>query len=385
MIYLISLIYIICPLLAIPLIIIGIATSNKTRIYLLVLLAIIFAILSYYIQPPETFDLYRYHVVMERYKYVDSVFDILKIADYELLFNMSLFLISKIGNYKLLSCIYTFLAYLIMFYVLNDYSKKIDLSNWKTFVLVLLFIFTFNYTNFASGLRNGIGIIIAIFAFYLEFIKDKKSLIYKLLYIIPCLFHKSLFIIIIFRLLIQFDYKKVKKAYLPLMIGIFISGNLLVNLASVIAQIPIFGSLGYRASVYVNSSENTFSNIFLYTIIVSIFYSIIYLYNKKKYKDNINNKLYELVDMLLIICIAMIPYRVMFVRFITFYNLISILIIADFVKNEKNKNNFWFAIFGMIILMCGGSVFQYLNITSLNFGTLFSDGIIKNIFSIFLI
>lgn len=385
MIYIITLLFFIMPILTIPLILIGICVNKKKRLWLLFLLAIVIAIFSYFLVTPDTYDLAQYIRVMERYKNINSIEETFK-DDYEVLFCIILYTISRIGNYKLLSSIFTLFSYFTIFYIIDKYSKKIELSKIHTFIVLLFFLLTFNYTYFASGLRNATGYIIAILAIYLEYVEEKRGFFYKLLYIIPAFLHKSLFVIIIFRLMMIFDYKKIKKIYIPLMICMFFSGNLIINLSGILSSIPILSSLQERAIGYIQNRGSIFaSGISIYNICIAIFTAILYIYNKLTNRNNINIKLYEWISAILILVIAMSSYSIIFSRFVSIFNLMSIFIICDFLKNEKHKTNYTCALIGIFAILFVGGISQYITLRTITFGNLLSEGLTKNIFSLFLI
>lgn len=383
MTYITILIFSILPMISIPLILIGICIYKKNRLLLFFLLAIILAIISYYLETPQDYDLYKYFRVMEKYTSINNFIDIFKV-DYEMLFCIILYIISKIGNYRLLSCVFTLFSYFSIFYIIDDYSKKIKLSNIKTFILILFFILTFNYINFASGLRNTTGMIIGLLAIYLEYVKNKKGVFYKFIYIIPCFLHKSLFIFIIFRLMMLLDYKKIKKIYIPFMIAMFFSGNLIIYIARLLSNIYILESLEERAISYISKEGNIFTSpMVLYCMAIGAFLMILYLYNKKNNRQYINEKLYEWISIFLVLCLAVMPYKVLFARFIVLFNLMSIFILADFLNNEKKKINYIFIIVCILIIFIVSIVVQLTMLQNVSFGNLFSDGLTKNIYSIF--
>ncbi len=387
MIFISIIFFIISPIISLPIIILGIIFDKKNKIGHLILLAIDIAILSYYFEPGKEYDLYKYFIIMNEYSKIDFMTfakNILTITEPAI--RMIFFLVSKTQNYYLLSAICTFFVYFIVFYMINDYSKKINLKGIYTFLIVIFFISCMNYINFASGLRNGVAIAVFAFAIYLEYVKNKKKIVYKLLYIIPCLLHKSLFIAILIRIFMNFDSKKMKKIYSILMIIIFLSSTSILFFANILSNIPIFSTLYEKAIYYIGEEErNTIlnaSSLSILNLIIVIFITTIYNYNKKFFKDKIDIKIYNVISYIVIFILAMLSYLQFFARFSFLLFIIGLIPLMDYLKLENKKLNFLCTLMLFFIIMGIGIVGQYATLKNISFGNLFNENIAANIFTL---
>ena len=182
---------IICPFLAIPFVIFGVAKDKKHSVIYSLLLALPLSLIAYNIIPDVSKDLYRYYVEMNyTYKYM-SVFEYINVifSNTKILFNTIQFIITKIGNYNLLPFFITLIGYSISFYIIFDYSNLKKIKFRYTLIILISFVCIFYHINFISGLAQYLAISISFLAFYQEYIKGKNKLIYKLLYILPSLIH----------------------------------------------------------------------------------------------------------------------------------------------------------------------------------------------------
>ena len=217
----VSFLFIIAPFLTIPIILYSMVVDKKHSTIYAILLALAIAIIAYNFNPKTSQDLYRYYYLMEHQYSTLSFTEYIKVMfnNNKLLFIFFCYIISRIGNYKLLQSIIVFTAYFLVFYTILDYAKLKNIKAYKAILIIILFMAIFYFIGFFSGLAQFLGIAVGFYIFYLEYIKKKEKFIYKLLYILPMLIHVSLATLLIFRILLAFDNKKVKKYLLCL--GVF--------------------------------------------------------------------------------------------------------------------------------------------------------------------
>lgn len=240
----ITILFLCVPFIAIPLLIIGIILDKKHNVIYGILLALLLAIIAYNFNPNEMQDLYRYYYEMDVFysnidfdRYMEDAFDNTKIV-----FKALQFLFSQIGNFRLLPFFITFIGYSITFYIILDYSKIKKINPYITLFTIMIFMCTFYHINFMSGLAQYLAMTIAFLGFYLEFVKKKKKIIYKLLYVIPIFIHISMIIVLAFRILMIFDFKKTKKYFLIFLIIYAILPSILYNILNLIPRMEIIAT-----------------------------------------------------------------------------------------------------------------------------------------------
>lgn len=387
MIFVSILLFIISPLMSLPIIILGIICDKKYRIIYLFLLAFSIGIFSYYFKPNRGMDLYRYFLIMDSYKNVNIQTLLRQLfvnINFEPIFQILFYMIGKTQNYYLLSFICTVFSYFTVFYMINDYSKKIELKGIYTFFITIFFILTFNYIYFASGLRFLTATIVFCLAVYLEYVKGKKGLIYKLLYILPFMMHKSLFVAILFRLLMSLDFSKMKKIYILVAFIIFVSPNVLILFSKIFTYIPAFSIIYDKALLYIKT-KNIFTadSITMVYFIVTVFLIAIFIYNNKYFKEATNKKFNDVFKMLTIFTLSILSYTLLFQRFSTIIRILGLLSFMDYLKCGKNKNNKTVILIMALIIMALSIKGQRATLSNVSFGNLFYDSnYSKNVFAL---
>ena len=218
-----------------------------------------------------------------------------------------------------------------------------------------------------------------------EFIKEKKKIQYKLLYIVPCLLHKSLFVAVLFRILLCFNYKKIRKYYIVIMIIFCISNSLIIQVTGILSNLPIFSTLLDKAEMYTNDESSIFSNALNLSRFLNVLFTyMIVLYTRRKYMKGENLKFYNFIDMTNIFAIATCSYFHMFSRFSMLAVFVNLFAIIDFLRKEKSQAKLFFASSILVFLICISMVGQSATFKNRNFGDLFTNGWTRNAITIFL-
>ena len=212
MIFLTIGLFLIYPILTVPLILTGSIVDKKNRIIYMILLAFDIALISMKLDPSGYgLDLNVYFSTMDIMKQIRwETFFQTYISQKEFLTNILYYIFASIGNYHLWTFIVTFICYLTIFYIITDYSKIKQISNKEYITMLLLLILFYNNLFAITGLRSSMALIVYIFALYEEYFKENKKLIYKILYIIPCFIHMSMALGFVLRIIMIF-YKKPHK------------------------------------------------------------------------------------------------------------------------------------------------------------------------------
>ena len=340
MLILATIFFLVVPIMSIPILIIAFIKDSKYRKIYGFLLAISLGIVSFEIDVKKlNLDLRVYYGQMEMLKFMNfsKVLDIL-ILEKEPITNLMFFIIAKIGVYPLWQFITTFINYFIIFFILSDYAKIKKIGN-KTFAIILIFtVALMNNIFLLTGIRNTCALMIYLYLLYSEYIKQKKGIIYKILYIVPVLIHMSMIICIIIRILINI---KIKKYRIFVIIGFIIyasSPSLILQLSGLLGKISIFSDLIDKLQVYLfNSMTFNFNSIaHLFLLIYFMFYY--YRISKKRKQEQIKiTNLCNALELVLIFNICSFSYWDIFLRWSDISIILFSLFLMDNVKMIKMK------------------------------------------------
>lgn len=385
MVILTTAIFCIVPMISVPLLILGACCNKKNRIVYLILLAFILAIIAYHWIPNKEFDLYRYYMILNRMRTIGFTDFITKyINQKEIISNFLFFIISRLTtNNSMLQFITTFIGYVIMFYILEDYAKNKKNSNIIFTITFFYIISSFRYLTFISGIRNTLAIMIFALGMYLEYIKKVKRWKCNLLYFSTIFIHISSLLIFVLKIIYTYIFKeKIDMKKIIIISIVFLIPDILLNVINKFSTISIFSNLQKMYIAYfINGSQFdaiTGGNILIMNIVRAFFCILIYYLYKEK-----NNKLNNYVLILLIVLIAITFQSKEFIRRYVFLGeILSMPMLMDCYEKVNKKIK--------ITLICGIMLFSillfYLQIKGLfelNFGNLFSEQLLANIFTIF--
>lgn len=377
----ISLLFIIAPFLTIPLIILGLIRDRKHSIVYIVLLALLMALIAYNFNPESTQDLYRYNYIMDR------VYSPLDLGQYlQIMFNNNKFLfeflkyiVSQIGNLRILPFVCVFIGYFISIYTIFDYTKIKNMKTYKGIFILLLFLCIFYFFNFISGLAQFLATSIGFLAFYLEFVKGKTKIYYKILYLLPGFIHASMFLIILIRILLIFDLKKTKYFIIPLFIFYGVAKNVIYNVVILFENVPLINNLVSKANMYLLETQSAWYSTYGVTIILLLlFFIIIYLFTNKKYREIENEKFCDLIFIVLLFNICSVQYFVIYTRILDFSIVLMNLYLLQVLDIVKRKYKIIIIIGLLLFSLLLGSVNLNL-IRGNDFNNIFSN-LNENIF-----
>ncbi len=348
-----------------------------------IILALFFGLLAYHFIPLKVYDLYRHHQLVQQFM-IDSsltkLIAIIKNSDLEILPILISYLISFTNNKDLLQMIIVTTGYFILFYMMYDYRKKINISNLYFVLIVANIIFGFYLLYFISGLYFYVGIIIFALGFYLDYQKGQRYLPW-LCYLISLLFHNS----ILFPLFILIIYKACKSKFsikcLLVIILIIIFPKYILEVLSNITNLKLFSNTLYMYNTYLLHNNHMFTHyhgtMFTVEIIKTVLITLIsfyYLYKKEESKTN------GYIVILLISTLLSMTMSIVMIRFIMLIQFISIPLFLKFNLN-KNKNKIF-----LIIMLLLATIFYFSffikTISNQNFGNYFTDRLFQPIFEI---
>lgn len=373
--------FLLVPVFSFPYLIYGMIKYPDKRYLCALGIAFILAIIAYYIVPSWDLDMYRYYEIIDIYRsisiseYISNYFFLL-----EPLFNITLFLGSKIFSNSFIFFLYCFSGYAILYYLIFDYGKMKNLNTKQQMLAFAIVNCLFIYLHFAHGIiRNIYGILILSLAFYFEFIKGKKKIWYKFLYVIPIFFHMSLLVGIVLRVLLQFDFKKIRGPYFLCMILLMFSPNIIKFGAGILSHVPFFHDMLAKVIMHVSQPANIFGPYYFFKMSATILLFVLLL----KQKERLTEPYYQMVFYMILCTIFSVTYEIFFTRFCVMTVIFSIPILINYIKKYSSTKQFVH-----FLIPCGiiCVAFLYLQVDlffDLNYGNLFINKSYHNIFSIF--
>ncbi|HPF83774.1 MAG TPA: EpsG family protein [Bacilli bacterium] len=374
--------FLICPLIAVIVAAIGLIIGKEKhhKIYFLII-AFALAIIAYYFNPSSSDDLFRHHndVITISNMSQTRIFGYLIGSSEQLSFILK-YLVGLTGNVDLLQFIITFISYIIMFYLIDDSSKKYNVSK-ITFIFITIFTaISFNYLTICSNLFNTLGLLVFSLGLYLEYNKENKKVLAYILYVISALIHFSLlfaiFILLLFKLL--GEKTNIKAIYLLLVIFLFI-GPIIEFMyrnidLGIVKEIQTFYN-----NYFINQNEFEYlhtTNVLVVYLSKLLPYTIIYLFFKQE-----KTKLSDFAFLMTIAIVGLFPSSTFSIRFIPIVQLTGLPMLFSYFKN--NGREFKILLITLITILIG--VYTYYQYTQLHTRMSFdySSLMFKNIVSIF--
>lgn len=251
---LVIMIFIVFPFVSLPFILLGITFDKKHSKIYGILLAFILAIIAYNFVPKVEHDLYRYYLEMQAYYSKINFFNFLSDNNIaKAIFKLLQFIFAKIGNFNLLPFFCTFIGYNITFWIILDYSKLKEIKSSVTISIIIAFICSFYHINFMSGLAQYLAISIAFLGFYLEYVKENKSNLVKILYVLPVTIHISTIMFLAFRILLCFKWNKIRIVYFMFLVSYIFLPSVFYQILNIIPGMKIISE---KIQFYMLSGNN---------------------------------------------------------------------------------------------------------------------------------
>lgn len=333
---------------------------NK-NILMSITIAFLAGILSYFWIPTEEHDLYRYYIILDKLNYFNKE-DVLKlIFERGEIITMGYFwIISQLGNYQLLQFFPTFIFYIIFSYIILDYSK-LNLLDKKKIVFVFIFSFClYKYISIVSGIRNALSFMIFVLALYFDYKKNKKSLVYKILYIIPLFIHTSSIILIVLRMFSFIKNNKLQMMIYFLLTLVLINPLIisdLINIIKIVVNIEFLDFIQNRILLYYENIVFTLNNQSIYRLFECILFIIIFIFvglKNNNIKEFILANFYNHFTFIILLFTCLIfKYFSVYMRFIDLSQFLMIPIFIDYLKLPKTNGKYIINIIIWIFIIGG--------------------------------
>lgn len=356
--------------------------SKNSMVYSL-LMALFMGIIAYHFIPLQSYDLYRHHQIYNSLVGADfkTFLAYLDMVDLEVLPMLVNFLLAKFQNMNLLQFSVITAGYFLLFYMLHDYRKKINI-NTITFIGIFCFtLFGFNVLNFFSGLWNYIAIIIFSFAAYLDYIKNTNKILPYLLYTLSFFFHSSMIFPLAILLIYKFFKNKFNLKTVVITVTIFLIPSVVLSFVNNLIEISLLKEIEYTFNSYFlkNSIMHNFygsGTIMIELMKLSVTVIAIFLQKEREKVSGLNGFI-----LLLSICtLIMMPKSIVMIRFIMLVQFMGIIPLIDTFKNLTKKN--LLCLLGLYIITAIFGYYFFFLLSNQNFGDLFSEKIFSNLFNL---
>lgn len=349
-----------------------------------VLIGLFFGVIVYYYLPPTDFDLFRHHQVVLKMMGAtwQNIWVIAEKMEVESLAALISYVVAMIGDKNLLQFFIVSVGYSILFYLLYDYRKQIDLPLIVFIPVTIFTFFGFSALFFISGLWNYVAILIFALGFYLDYYKKKNKILCYTLYLIPIFLHSAMAFALGILILYKLFRSELSFKMIVIMLIILIFPATILRYINQVVNIGLFMTIERMYNSYFtnNSQMYTFYGGTAFLIEISklaITIIAIFLQKERERYCGING----FIILLSIAVLVMLPKTIVVIRFVMLIQFIGIIPTMDaFKKINKNKLLLLFFISCLSILFI---VYQIKLFENQNFEMLFNDGILKNFFSIF--
>ncbi len=356
-----------CPLASLPFVYAGIKKDKKhTNLYLLIIAAFL-ALFSYIYRPNYSEDLYRHHEYTMEYQYMDmdGLMNEL-VNEPEQLSIIYKYLISKTGNYDLLQFFTSTICFFIIFYLLNQYTKKNkDCGIWKQIAVWLFVISGFHFIVITSGIFYTLALEIFSLGVYMDYERGRKKTS-LLLYIIPSFIHTCAVLPTILLILYKLLKSKITLKNVMMMVVLIVSIEYLLTMISSSIKLPIISELSNLHDAYFNNEEQLAR---LHTpLVLGVYLSrlipIVAFYKIANIKKGIGG-----FSIFMAAAVIALYFQTSFsIRYIHIVILCGIPILFKTINNKKYGQVFCILLYGLALLHFAFQVYQLSGLGYFDFG-----------------
>ena len=252
-------------------------TTTKFNKIISISIILSLALIAFLIEPQKTNDLYRHFAGIDRFREYGSFNDIN--AEYNDIIGAKIlfYIISFLPSNHFLPLIAIIVTYGILFYIIDDFSKRNIVYTRTIAMSIFLGISICDFYSTMSGVRNTMAFAFLALSLYKDLIKKEKGIKIIWPYIIAVSIHPASWIVIALRLVLEFS-KSGKLKYILLFWGIAVSYiiQILFKISPYIAS---------KLQMYVTEEDDVTD--FRFFLVKVIFIVLVYLLTilVKKSKD----------------------------------------------------------------------------------------------------
>lgn len=334
---------------------------------LFILVSLYISFVSYLIQPPYEFDLYRYYASIEEAGiYYDSL---VEAAQDDILFLRSVifYLFSKMPSIHYFPACISLVCYGVPLHVIYVYGKREMIPVYLVVISGFIFISLNDFVNTISVVRSSITSVLYMCLFFYESKHIRTKVICAIVYFLLPFFHSIGFFFLLIRLLMFIENEKIRICImlLSLTFGVVIQYLFDTIINFVNGDLSAY-LLGQSFAYFINSTsvDNmiSFNRTLFYGIILLLVYTgVFFIRIKCNYTYRKYNNIYMASEW--ISCFA---FGAMFVNTEILARLVyplTLVVPLLFMQMGKNRNSVKLALLGASISIVGivyTSRFYYL-------------------------
>lgn len=318
---------------------------KKIIIYYFIIAAFALSVLAFFYSPTQYADLFHHYLMLDEFKFygwnyvVDTHY-----FQRQPIFAVYAYLISFFPFKGFLPAITVFLAYLFPFILINKISIKYNIKK-EIIVLSFLFIlFTMSYLGVMGGIRNMLAFSLFGYTLYSDLVEKKNKIICFTIYIALCLFHSSIVILVVFRLLVALTKKRLSFFFLLVVSLLWPLLSLyIIKILGLLKGVVFFSFLQEQVEGYINGgTQFVYSTASIRLLsLISIFSCLIFCIFMQKYIKDYPDKYLRFFLITILFTIGGVFQYDLFVRmvcFLIFSSPFVILIALSVSSNGTNRN-----------------------------------------------
>ena len=307
-------------------------TDDSKLKYVFAIIVFALSMLSFFVEPTETWDLFRHYEKIMLYSDTGLDWVIENRLDKNPLTELFLYLFTYVPDHRLFAFCVIFITYGFTFLLLYEARKDYCISRSNMAWISFFLLSNWNYLLVVSNCRIFMLYAIVAYLFYMELVRDKYHKVAITVYIASCFFHYGIMIVVAGRLALYFRRFLKNDTFIVLLSIIMVTGySYLFSLlgSSVLTDIleekiafyqgyTVFGTWQYLSSL---------SNIIL------VFCLVLYVRRSFRVKD-----LFNLISIITIVAIFLhvTNYQII-IRETCLASLLAIIPSLDIL--EKSKSN----------------------------------------------
>ena len=328
------LMFILSPLLSLPLILYNIY-NRKNKTSSLFLLASFFGVVSYLLLPNWSLDIARYY---QRYEEI-SVMDLTLFLEFmqqtsDYLFYTIFYIFSKTTlSFQFLLLIMTTFNYFIAFNIFDIIISHIEVKSKKSYIcLFLLFVISLSFLAYIAASRFTLAMSFFLLSIFNIFFmrKNKRGLLFAILSIFT---HISFLLIFLF-IFFSFYIKKKQTFFYFFLISVFLL--FVFPIEKLITLIPL-DNFTEKATIYLDLiRESNWAAVLSHNLVLMFtFVLVLYLLNKK------NTNIFEFSPLYMLFIVSILTYPFGFWTYDRFVSILKpVVILSVLIYYIKTKSDF---------------------------------------------
>lgn len=385
----VALLFLVFPLLSLPFILIGYFYDPRRRFIYSLLFGIFMGIMAYQFTPPQTYDLFRHHELINEYMTFNWTYFLQVLAETaEPLQAIINYAVSLTHNVNVIQFGIVAIGYTILLSIIGDAAKRFEVAKRPLFFTLLFIVSSFTLINFFSGLWNYLAMIVFALALYRDFAGKKPKIISYLLYALTPLIHSGMFFPLILLIIFKLFREKVGILMITVALLVFVAPAVLLPAINSLVTIPIFSQLEpMYAAYFLNGSQYTNlygGNVLIMELLKSAPCIVVALvYAKSQRGEGLTgiHKIAGFTLLLLLSTLVLVVNSIVFLRFVLLAQFIVAPLLLVFLSRQKSEVRIALTIY-LVVTSIIYILYQYMTLRGLDFNHLIPGGLLNNIWQL---